>query len=127
MTMLSPGAAGLSPAAASASGEDEKKDPADTDAGNGGSENDKQDSDGVSGEEEKKPEAEKEPAESEKQNDAPKPAEASDDKDAKGEDDRTMEIGYIVKKNFMLSTICRLYISEMEEYLKNYTASHAAK
>ena len=48
-------------------------------------------------------------------------------KDAKGEDDRTMEIGYIVKKNFMLSTICRLYISEMEEYLKNYTASHAAK
>jgi len=48
-------------------------------------------------------------------------------KDAKGEDDRTMEIGYIVKKNFMLSTICRLYISEMEEYLKSYTASHAAK
>ena len=48
-------------------------------------------------------------------------------KDAKGEDDRTMEIGYIVKKNFMLSTICRLYISKMEEYLKNYTASHAAK
>ena len=48
-------------------------------------------------------------------------------KDAKGEDDRTMEIGYIVKKNFMLSTICRLYISEMEEYLKNYTASHTAK
>jgi hypothetical protein len=38
-----------------------------------------------------------------------------------------MEIGYIVKKNFMLSTICRLYISEMEEYLKSYTASHTAK
>ena len=47
-------------------------------------------------------------------------------KDAKGEDDRTMEIGYVVKKNFMLSTICRLYIAEMEEYLKSYTASHNA-
>lgn len=45
-------------------------------------------------------------------------------KDAKGEDDRTMEIGYVVKKNFMLSTICRIYIREMEEYLRNYTESH---
>ena len=45
-------------------------------------------------------------------------------KDAKGEDDRTMEIGYVVKKNFMLSTICRIYIREMEEYLQNYTESH---
>ncbi len=45
-------------------------------------------------------------------------------KDAKGEDDRTMEIGYVVKKNFMLSTICRIYIREMEEYLKSYTESH---
>ena len=48
-------------------------------------------------------------------------------KDAKGEDDRTMEIGYIVKKNFMLSTICRIYIREMEEYLQNYTESHKQK
>lgn len=45
-------------------------------------------------------------------------------KDAKGEDDRTMEIGYVVKKNFMLSTICRIYIREMEEYLQSYTESH---
>lgn len=45
-------------------------------------------------------------------------------KDAKGEDDRTMEIGYVVKKNFMLSTICRIYIREMEEYLKSYMESH---
>lgn len=45
-------------------------------------------------------------------------------KDAKGESDRTMEIGYIVKKNFMLSTICRIYIREMEEYLQSYTANH---
>ena len=45
-------------------------------------------------------------------------------KDAKGEDDRSMEIGYITKKNFMLSTICRIYIREMEEYLKAYTAEH---
>jgi DNA-binding transcriptional LysR family regulator len=45
-------------------------------------------------------------------------------KDAKGEDDRTMEIGYVVKKNFMLSTICRIYIREMEEYLQNYTELH---
>jgi hypothetical protein len=45
-------------------------------------------------------------------------------KDAKGEDDRSMEIGYITKKNFMLSTICRIYIREMEEYLKEYTAEH---
>lgn len=45
-------------------------------------------------------------------------------KDAKGEDDRTMEIGYVLKKNFMLSTICRIYIREMEEYLQNYTESH---
>ena len=43
-------------------------------------------------------------------------------KDDKGECDRQMEIGYIVKKNFMLSTICRIYIREMEEYLKTYTA-----
>ena len=43
-------------------------------------------------------------------------------KDDKGECDRQMEIGYIVKKNFMLSTICRIYIREMEEYLKAYTA-----
>lgn len=42
-------------------------------------------------------------------------------KSAQGEDDRTMEIGYITKKNFMLSTICRIYIREMETYLKNYT------
>ena len=42
-------------------------------------------------------------------------------KDARGEDDRTMEIGYITKKNFMLSTICRFYILEMEKYLENYT------
>ena len=48
-------------------------------------------------------------------------------KDAKGEDDRTMEIGYVVKKNFMLSTICRIYIREMEEYLQNYTESHKQK
>lgn len=45
-------------------------------------------------------------------------------KDAKGEDDRTMEIGYIVKKNFMLSTICRFYIQEMEKYLQVYTSEH---
>ena len=45
-------------------------------------------------------------------------------KDAKGEDDRTMEIGYVVKKNFMLATICRIYIREMEEYLQSYTESH---
>ena len=45
-------------------------------------------------------------------------------KDAKGEDDRTMEIGYVVKKKFMLSTICRIYIREMEEYLQSYTESH---
>ena len=45
-------------------------------------------------------------------------------KDAKGEDDRTMEIGYVVKKNFMLSTICRIYIREMEEYLHSYTEAH---
>lgn len=45
-------------------------------------------------------------------------------KDDKGECDRQMEIGYIVKKNFMLSTICRIYIREMEEYLKTYTAEH---
>ena len=43
-------------------------------------------------------------------------------KDDKGECGRQMEIGYIVKKNFMLSTICRIYIREMEEYLKAYTA-----
>ena len=42
-------------------------------------------------------------------------------KDDKGECDRQMEIGYIVKKNFMLSTICRIYIREMEEYLHSYT------
>ena len=85
--------AGAADAAAAASDENEKKENADD--SNGGSENDKQDSDGVSGEEEKKPEAEKEPAESEKQNDAPKPAEASDDKDAKGEEksDTTGEAG----------------------------------
>ena len=45
-------------------------------------------------------------------------------KDSKGKDDRTMEIGYVVKKNFMLSTICRIYIREMEEYLQNYTELH---
>ncbi len=44
-------------------------------------------------------------------------------KDANGENDRTMEIGYVVKKNFMLSTICRIYIREMEEYLKSYTST----
>lgn len=43
-------------------------------------------------------------------------------KDDNGENDRNMEIGYIVKKNFMLSTICRIYIREMEEYLKAYTS-----
>ncbi len=48
-------------------------------------------------------------------------------KDAKGEDDRTMEIGYIVKKNFMLSTICRSYILEMEKYLQTYTELKNAK
>ena len=42
-------------------------------------------------------------------------------KDEKGESDRQMEIGYITKKNFMLSTICRIYIREMEEYLHSYT------
>lgn len=46
-------------------------------------------------------------------------------KDAKGESDRTMEIGYIVKKNFMLSTICRFYIEEMQKYLNVYTSEHA--
>ncbi|MBR5413493.1 MAG: LysR family transcriptional regulator [Fibrobacter sp.] len=45
-------------------------------------------------------------------------------KDDKGESDRQMEIGYITKKNFMLSTICRIYIREMEDYLKAYTADH---
>ncbi len=39
----------------------------------------------------------------------------------KDENERTMEIGYIVKNNFMLSTICRIYIREMEDYLKSYT------
>ena len=42
-------------------------------------------------------------------------------KDDKGECDRQMEIGYIVKKNFMLSTICSIYIREMVEYLHSYT------
>lgn len=42
-------------------------------------------------------------------------------RDDNGESDRQMEIGYIVKKNFMLSTICRIYIREMEEYLHSYT------
>ena len=42
-------------------------------------------------------------------------------KDDQGDCDRQMEIGYIVKKNFMLSTICRIYIREMEEYLHSYT------
>ena len=44
-------------------------------------------------------------------------------KDAKGEDDRTMEIGYIVKKNFNTSPICQTYIQEMKDYLANYTPS----
>ncbi len=48
-------------------------------------------------------------------------------KDAKGENDRKMEIGYITKKNFMLSTICRIYIREMEEYLSAYTAEHRSE
>ncbi|OWV06343.1 MULTISPECIES: LysR family transcriptional regulator [unclassified Fibrobacter] len=48
-------------------------------------------------------------------------------KDAKGEDDRTMEIGYITKKNFMLSTICRIYIRELEEYLQAYTSGKAVQ
>ena len=46
-------------------------------------------------------------------------------KDEKGESDRQMEIGYITKKNFMLSTICRIYIREMEEYLKVYAAKRS--
>ncbi len=46
-------------------------------------------------------------------------------KDEKGESDRQMEIGYITKKNFMLSTICRIYIREMEDYLKVYTAKRS--
>ena len=45
-------------------------------------------------------------------------------RDDKGESDRQMEIGYITKKNFMLSTICRIYIREMEDYLKAYTDDH---
>ena len=44
-------------------------------------------------------------------------------KDSKGKDDRTMEIGYIVKKNFNISSICQTYIQEMKEYLANYTPS----
>ena len=43
-------------------------------------------------------------------------------KDDNGESDRQMEIGYIVKKNYMLSSICRIYIREMEEYLKDYAS-----
>lgn len=46
-------------------------------------------------------------------------------KNANGEDDRIMKIGYITKKNFMLSTICRIYIREMETYLKDYTAARS--
>ena len=46
-------------------------------------------------------------------------------KDEKGESDRQMEIGYITKKNFMLSTICRIYIREMEDYLKVYAAKRS--
>ena len=46
-------------------------------------------------------------------------------KDDKGECDRQMEIGYITKKNFMLSTICRIYIREMEDYLKVYAAKRS--
>ena len=42
-------------------------------------------------------------------------------RDDNGESDRQMEIGYIVKKNYMLSSICRIYIREMEEYLHSYT------
>lgn len=38
-------------------------------------------------------------------------------KNENGENARTMEIGYIVKKNYMLSTICRTYIREIENYL----------
>ena len=44
-------------------------------------------------------------------------------KDSKGKDDRTMEIGYIVKKNFNTSPICQTYIQEMKDYLANYTPS----
>ena len=46
-------------------------------------------------------------------------------KDEKGESDRQMEIGYITKKNFMLSTICRIYIRELEDYLKVYAAKRS--
>ena len=42
-------------------------------------------------------------------------------RDDNGESDRQMEIGYIVKKNYMLSSICRIYIREMDEYLHSYT------
>jgi len=45
-------------------------------------------------------------------------------RDANGEADRTMEIGYITKKNFMLSTICRIYIEEVKQYLQAYTSEH---
>ncbi len=45
-------------------------------------------------------------------------------KAANGESDRTMEIGYVTKKNFMLSTICRIYIQGVQEYLQSYTEQH---
>ena len=42
-------------------------------------------------------------------------------RDDNGESDRQMEIGYIVNKNYMLSSICRSYSREMDEYLHSYT------
>ncbi len=38
---------------------------------------------------------------------------------------RSMEIGYIVKKNMILSSMARLYIAELDRYLRQYQEEHA--
>ena len=36
-----------------------------------------------------------------------------------------MEIGYIVKKNVILSGMAELYIAELDRYLRQYQTEHA--
>ncbi len=44
------------------------------------------------------------------------------DEDAVG---KRMEIGYITKKNMILSSMAQLYIEELDRYLKRYQEEHA--
>ena len=37
---------------------------------------------------------------------------------------KRMEIGYITRQNMILSSMARLYVQELERYLKQYQETH---